>query len=77
MRRKDAEALAFVKEMEGQEQIQSFLNSVIGAKICAFEVLQWHIDPKFRIATDKKTFTLHSNDIGVFIDEVSEHAEKY
>jgi len=72
MKKKDIEAMVFVREMKEQKQIQSLLNSLIGAKICAFEVLQWHTDPKFRIATDKKTFTLHSNDIGIFIDNIQE-----
>ena len=73
-KKKDIEAEIFVREMEEHQKIQDFFNSIIGAKICAFEVLQWQTDPKFRIATDRKTFTLHSNDLGIFIDEVTEHA---
>jgi len=50
--------------------ITQFLKSLIGATIEDIEVLQWQTDPEFRIKTSKVNFTLHSNDIGIFIDDI-------
>lgn len=51
--------------------IQGFLDSLYGATIYGFKVLQWETDPKFEISTDKGSFVLHSNDIGIFIDNIN------
>lgn len=50
--------------------IAQFLKALTGATIEDIEVLQWQTDPKFSIKTSKVNFTLHSNDIGIFIDDI-------
>lgn len=53
-----------------EESIQTFLDGLVCATIREFKVLKWTVDPEFRIVTDRRSFTLHSNDIGIFIDEI-------
>lgn len=55
-----------------EESIQTFLDELVCNTIREFKVLKWTVDPEFRIVTDKRSFTLHSNDIGIFIDEILE-----
>lgn len=57
--------------LDDTEGIQEFLDSLKGMMIMEFKVVKWETDPAFRIVTDKMSFTLHSNDIGVFIDEIA------
>ena len=57
--------------LESEEAIQIFLDYLNGTIIRDFKVLTWATDPEFRIVTDKVSFTLHSNDIGVSINEIS------
>ncbi len=63
-KRKEARTLT----LDSEESIQGFLDSLVGETIKDFKVLTWATDPEFRIVTDKRSFTLHANDIGVFID---------
>lgn len=58
--------------MNDEDMIQKFLDSLKGETITGFVCLKWFTDPVFLISTDRRSFKLHSNDIGVYIDEETE-----
>jgi len=63
--------------LEEENEIEDFLNKLQGAKIIEFRVLEWSVNPSFQIVTDKCSFILHANDIGIFIDNIEESIQKY
>lgn len=53
-----------------EDKVQEFFKSLKGEIIVEFKALQWYTDPKFLIRTDKTSFILHSNDLGVYVSDI-------